>query len=95
MDLFHTEKVASHILEKYGFHLHKQFPEEMLALYKPMLIHEASRSNNRSQYGQVADKLTGLLKIKGGREVEIELLKKFRSEYVKRPAMMDELSRVL
>ena len=95
LDLFHTEKVASHILEKYGFHLHKQFPEEMLALYKPMLIHEANRSNNRSQYSQVANKLIGLLKIQGGRNVVIELLKKFRTEYVKRPAMMDELSRVL
>jgi len=95
LDLFHTEKIASHILERYGFHLHKEFPEEMLALYKPMLIHEASRSNNRSHYGQVADKLIGLLKIKGGREVVIELLQKFRTEYAKRPAMMDELSRVL
>ncbi len=95
LNLFHTDKVASQILERYGFHLHKKFPEEMLALYKPMLIHEASRSNNRSHYGQVADKLIGLLKIKGGREVVIELLQKFRMEYLKRPAMMDELRRVL
>jgi len=95
LDLFHSEKIASHILERYGVHLHKEFPEEMLALYKPMIINEANRSNNRSHYSQVANKLIELLKIKGGRNVVIELLQKFRTEYVKRPAMMDELSRVL
>jgi len=39
--------------------------------------------------------LRDLLKIKGGQNVVIELLQKFRTEYVKRPAMMDELSSVV
>jgi len=95
LDLFHLEKVSYHIIDSYGEYLHKEYPSEMLELYRPMIIHEASRANSRPHYRQVANRLRDLLKIKGGRDIVITLLKRFRAEYVKRPAMMDELSRVL
>lgn len=95
LGLFHLKKAPFHIIDNYGFHLHKDYPEEMLALYKLMIIHEAKQANNRSHYRSVANKLINFLKIKDGREVVTELLQKFRTEYIKRPAMMDELSRVL
>lgn len=95
LDLLHTKKITSHTLEQYGFHLHKKFPEEMLTLYKPMIIHQANQAGSRSHYKQVANKLKDLLKIKGGRDLVIELLEIFQAQYVRRPAMIDELSRVL
>ena len=95
LNLFQTKEIASHIIARFGFYLHDEFPEEMLTLYQPILIYEAARANNRSHYKQVANKLKSLLKIKGGRDVVVELLKKFQSEYIRRPAMIDELSRVL
>lgn len=95
LDLLHTKKISSHTLEQYGFHLHKKFPEEMLTLYRTMIIHQAAQANSRSHYKQVANKLKDLLKIKGGRDLVIELLEIFRAQYIRRPAMIDELSRVL
>ena len=44
---------------------------------------------------QVARSLNDLLKIKGGQDVVVRLLSKFRQEYIKRPAMIDELSKVI
>ena len=80
---------------RYGIHLDKTYPEEMLAFYKPIIIEEASRANGRSHYRKVANRLSALLKIKGGRDIVEELLQKFRTTYIRRPAMIDELKKVL
>jgi len=93
--LLHNKNISSHTIYRYGTHLHKAYPEEMLALYKPIIIEEASRANGRSHYREVANKLSALLKIKGSRDMVEELLEKFRTIYIRRPAMIDELKNVL
>jgi len=95
LDLLHHDKTAFHFIRIFGKYLHKDYPTEMLALYKPMIIYEATHANTRSKYRQVARSLSDLLKIDGGRDVVITLLTKFRQEYIKRPAMIDELSNLI
>ena len=62
---------------------------------KSLVIHEAQQANCQSDYRGVANKLIDLFEIKGGREIVTGLLQEFRMEYIKRPAMMDELRNVL
>ena len=84
-----------HNLNNYAQYLDHRYPDEMLALYKPRILHQAFSAHQRSDYRKVAHRLKALLEIKGGRTVVEELLQVFRAKYSNRPAMMDELSGVL
>ncbi len=93
--LLQQEDTSIHLVIKFGPYLHKNYPAEILELYKPMMIQSAKHTRGRSHYRQLAHDLRSLLKIKGGREVVKELLAIFRTNYANRPAMMDELEAVL
>lgn len=95
LKLFYIEGIGVDAIASHGYHLHNKYPEEMLELYQPILIRYASRANKRSHYRQVAQALKEFLEIKGGRNVVVKLLERFKKEYVRRPAMIDELNRVL
>ena len=89
------ERYSGNLIHTYGHHLHDHFPKEMLAIYEPMLVNQASNAGSRSDYYKVASELKDLLEIKGGRKIFVKLLKEFKTQYVRRPAMMDELRWVL
>ena len=50
LDLLHHDKSAFQFINIFGTYLHKDYPAEMLALYQPMIIYEATHANTRSQY---------------------------------------------
>ena len=107
MQVFFEEKMLDRLLtvlqfednspfqiDRYGKYLHKEYPMEMLVIYEKIIVNEAIQANCRRDYRKVAKRLKSLLKIEGGRLVVDRLLQKFRVEFKKRPAMMDELSEV-
>ena len=93
--LFQYGKITTHTILRYGVHLHKAYPVEMIALYKPIIIQQAKIANKRSDYRKIVGSLKNLLKIKGGRNTVEKLVQNFQAVYIRRPAMMDELKKVL
>ena len=62
------------------------------AIYE--LAREASRASNRKEYTQIASRIRELAKLPGARVLTEALVARLRSEYRKRPAFIEELSKL-
>ncbi len=80
----------------YHEHLYNVYPAELMKLYKPLLDHEAESANDRSAYRRFLEIVLSIYKdIPTGRETLKAQMLHWQIVYKHRPAMMDELKKVL
>lgn len=77
----------------YGKQLAQMYPKDVYAIYKEQISRLAAQAANRNQYGKVCDHMKDLYNI-GGVDAVTELIAEFREIYNRRPAMLDELSKL-
>ena len=90
-----TEHYLDTIL-KYHEHLVKRFPKELLALYLPEFKRAGVHVNDRSQYADLAGKMLRVMTdIPEGKEKIQAVASELIAQYPRRPAMIDELNKIL
>ncbi|MDP2208301.1 MAG: SWIM zinc finger family protein [Bacteroidota bacterium] len=80
-------------IEDYSEYLSKDYPVEISQLYTTGIIQFMKNSSERSHYQTVCRYLRKMIKL-GAREKVNEIIAKFRKEYPRRKALMEELNRV-
>jgi len=96
--LFELVKRESNIeaVLRYHDYLFKQYPIELLEIYVPMLEGSGDKANSRSDYAALAGYMQRLMKdIPQGKEKITALAKSLKQKYPRRPAMIDELNKIL
>lgn len=87
---------SEHTLALVHPHLAGRYPKEMLALYLKLLELMADKTSNRSQYQNLAALMKKVKKdIEGSHAAIDELAASLIQQYPRRPAMREELGRVL
>ena len=71
------------------------YPDALLEKYRMELRKMATRTANRKQYQEWVRLLKRMLKIKGGSKVVRQIVDEWKVQYKHRPAMMDELNKLL
>jgi hypothetical protein len=80
----------------YHEHLVFAYASELLQLYIPALERQGDNAGNRSHYAQVAGNMKKIMKaLPFGKEQVIDLAKKLKQKYSRRPAMIEELNAVI
>ena len=79
------------ILDRYEAALKKRYPNEILEAYACILTKEAAAASNRKEYQELARYLKKLRSYPGGAERAAQLAEDWRTRYIRRQAMMEEL----
>jgi len=86
-------------IQQYHEILLKSYPKELLALYLPALEVYGINANERSQYADLVRKMQMVMKdIPDGKDQIVNLAKKLKARFSstpRRPAMIDELNKIL
>ena len=82
------------LLNQYTHLLKDKYPKQLLHMYRVAVEKEAERASNRSYYRQLVQDLRVMKCITGGDKEVDEIIKKWKNQYKKRTAMVDELSRL-
>ena len=82
------------ILDRYEAALKKRYPNEMLGAYACILTKEAAAVSDRKRYQELARYLKKLRSYPGGAERAAQLSEDWRTRYIRRRAMMEELRNV-
>ncbi|MDO4168864.1 MAG: SWIM zinc finger family protein [Lachnospiraceae bacterium] len=82
------------LLQQYESELKKLYPDAVLKKYEDELNNMARLSSDRKRYKQYVSLLRRMKKIKGGTKVVERMVSEWRILYKRRPAMMDELSKL-
>jgi len=82
------------ILDRYEAALKKRYPSELLEAYACVLTKEAAAVSNRKRYQELARYLKKLRSYPGGTERTAQLAEDWRTRYIRRRAMMEELRNV-
>jgi len=80
-------------IEEYAEMLQEKFQDEVIAIYKKHIKAVASSSSNRREYQGVCGILKRYKKIAGKKNQE-EIINELIALYRKRPAFVDELSKI-
>lgn len=81
---------------KYHNYFVKPYPDELLQLYLPALELQGDEASDRSQYAKLADTMKKIIKdIPSGQEQIIAIAKGLKIKYARRPAMIEELNKLL
>ena len=83
-----------HLLCQYTHLLKDEYPEQLLRMYRVAVEKEAEHASNRSYYRQLVGDLRVMKSITGGDKIVDEIIKKWKVQYKKRSAMLDELNRI-
>jgi hypothetical protein len=79
------------ILDRYEAALKKRYPSELLEAYACILTKEATAASNRKRYQELVHYLKKLRSYPGGAERAAQLAEDWRTRYIRRRAMMEEL----
>ncbi|MGF1637663.1 MAG: hypothetical protein ACFCUU_11370 [Cyclobacteriaceae bacterium] len=80
----------------YHTHLVKVYPEELLEIYLPAFEKEGDIANGRDSYAQLAYQMKLVMdEIPEGKAKIKEIARKLIEKYPRRPAMKEELGRLL
>ena len=79
------------VIDDYGEKLFSLFPNRCLKVLVNVADRQARVSKNRRDYKYIARTLKKITVLPGGSEVAVELAKKYRRQYPRRSAMIDEL----
>lgn len=81
---------------QYHDHLVKEYPSELLALYLPAFERKGHTAGNRGEYAKLAGKMKMVMKsIPQGKEKIIAVARNLKQQYPRRPAMIEELNKVI
>lgn len=81
---------------QYHSYLVKQYPAELLAIYLPAFERMGEQVNGRKEYADLARKMKKVMKdIPEGKEKIRAIVQQLKEKYPRRPAMLDELNKVL
>jgi hypothetical protein len=81
---------------RYHDYLAPHYPAELLHIYLPALEIQGDKASDRSQYSQLAGLMKKLIKdIPVSKEQIIAVAQKLKIKYPRRPAMVDELNKLL
>lgn len=95
MDLVSKENNVETVLQ-YHDHLSKQYPLELMAIYLPAFERKGDKADSRKAYADLAYKMKMVLKdIPAGKGKMMALAQRLRQKYPRRPAMIDELNKIL
>jgi hypothetical protein len=84
------------VLSRYHSHLAKRYPAEMLEMYLPILATLGENVSSRNEYANLADLLLMVMHdFPEGKSRVLELARTLTAKNPRRPAMIDELKRVL
>lgn len=76
-------------------HLLKAYPNELLDILIPVLEREGDKSEGRSQYKDLANKMKSIMKdYPQEKERILEIAQKLKIKYPRRPAMLEELNKL-
>lgn len=81
-------------IQEYEEVLKPLYPQELLDQYEKLIQFKAKSASNRSQYRAVVRDLKAMKKYPGGEEVVRKIVEDWQSVYNRRPAMIDELSKL-
>lgn len=80
----------------YHTYLVKKYPADLLEIYLPAFEREGERVNGRRDYADLAGKMIKVMKdIPEGKEKIKAIAQKLKEKYPRRPAMLEELDKVL
>lgn len=79
------------LLDKYEKQLRKTHSERMLRIYANYIIPEMDHANCRKHYRQLVQYLKKMVKCENGKAEAESIARKWRMEYKRRTALMDEL----
>jgi hypothetical protein len=84
------------IILEYHRHLFKEYPRELIGIYLPAFERNADRCNGRSEYKELAGKMKMVIKdIPDAKSTIIALAKELIQKYPRRPAMIEELNKIV
>ncbi|MDE6924851.1 MAG: SWIM zinc finger family protein [Acetatifactor sp.] len=83
------------LLQQYEDDLKKIYPEQLLQKYRTEVNNMAAYAGDRKKYQQLVGLLRKMKKIRGGSEAVKEIVAEWETKYRNRPAMMDELGRLV
>ena len=95
LELVKDQENISNVLTYYNILL-KQFPNELLDILIPLLEKEGDRSSGRSEYKELARKMKSIIKdFPEDKNRILEVAQKLKEKYPRRPAMLEELNKVI
>ena len=81
---------------QYHNYLVKEYPSELLAIYLPAFERKGDTAGNRGEYANLAGKMKTVIKsIPEGKEKIIAVAKNLNQKYPRRPAMVQELNKII
>lgn len=80
-------------VEEYAARLSKDYPVEVERIYRHYIYNAADSSSNRKEYQQVCDVLKRYQKV-FGKMSQSEIILQLKEQYNRKPAFLDELSKV-
>ena len=86
-----AEPDNEYVIDAYGKMLYKLYPERCLTVLSNIADRQVKSSKNRRDYRHIARTLKKITALPGGRELATELAVRYRAEYPRRTAMLDEL----
>lgn len=92
-ELLQFVKAKLTYLEEYADRLFKSYPDEVASMYKEYIKKETEQTTNRKEYRKVRKLLQHFKSIAGKSPCE-ELIEELKALYPRRPAFLDELSKV-
>ena len=78
-------------LDRYARHTGKSHAEQLLVAYEQLLKSEAQMKVNVKVYHRIAEAMTCMCRLHGGKKAAHQLAEFFRQEYHRRPKMMEEI----
>lgn len=92
--LVEAQEDISNVLSYYS-HLKNEYPNELVNILIPLLENEGDRSTGRSEYKELARKMKSIIRdFPNDKARVIEIAKKLKEKYPRRPAMLEELNKV-
>lgn len=83
-----------HLLDKYVNDLKAALPDRVIKMYESYVLAEVQRICDRNGYRHLVQYLKKISSCPDGKETALRIANRWRLEYKRRPAMMDELSKV-
>jgi hypothetical protein len=77
----------------YGKKMAQHFPKQTYEIYKQVITKDAHMATTRREYRKICRSIKELFEA-GGTIEAIELIEEFKHNYKRRPAMLDELSKL-
>ena len=88
-----AEPDKAYVIDEYGKKLFKLYPERCFKVLANAADRQARLSKNRRDYKRIAQILRKIAAHSGGKELAAELAAKYRAQYPRRTAMIDELKK--